>query len=532
MLTAATEPITVSPIAHVTEDVLRAIFTTVVDMVNVAWNTDHLWDPHRFSIKMGLPYYGMYRSSAHAPLALSHVCASWRALVFSDCGLWCAVDLAQPRLAELCMELSRPRNIHVHLRCLQSDERDMKPEPSHNYKEVLNSVFQNATRIESLVLTDYVSVYTPYFKQCILPILTEHKPEFPSLKTLRGTTTGSRDLNYDCLVNGASGSLQNFELPSGRISFDLLCSFHLVELKLGKAAQLTSLKRWRKLLSHLAHSLKHLDFTRDLGLVAKDVQPPVILPHLHTLWMQGARLLASMSLKAPAASHITIEDSTMNADDDDAASQDYAKEINERCRESINSSTPPPYHLGYILPGQIIISSPEILHGIVAPRALSALRSLVRQLDTRLCQLVTRLVLEGAVLPFRERRRGGHGDPTADFAVLAERLPNIREVWLFQRETEKDFLSWLAHPDSLAVFPELDTLSFVGYDLKNKDNLALLVKVLESRSQSGRPIRLKLQCQGPDDRQELAMMRGKGWSVEEAIWERGHGLIGPTAWGS
>jgi hypothetical protein len=47
-LTAATEPTTMSPIAHVTEDVLRAIFTAVVDMVDVAWDItitlhDKLW---------------------------------------------------------------------------------------------------------------------------------------------------------------------------------------------------------------------------------------------------------------------------------------------------------------------------------------------------------------------------------------------------------------------------------------------------------------------------------------------------------
>jgi hypothetical protein len=81
----------------------------------------------------------------------------------------------------------------------------------------------------------------------------------------------------------------------------------------------------------------------------------------------------------------------MNSGDDDAASRE---EINERCHKSINSSTPPPYYLGYILPDQFVISSTDIFHGIVAPRVLSALRSLVRQLNTLLCQLVTRFVVQ------------------------------------------------------------------------------------------------------------------------------------------
>jgi hypothetical protein len=136
----------------------------------------------------------------------------------------------------------------------------------------------------------------------------------------------------------------------------------------------------------------------------------------------------------------------------------------------------------------------------------------------------------GAVLPFPGRRRGGHGDPTTDFTVLAERFANIKEVWLSQMEIKNNFLSRLAHPDSLAVLPELDTFRLARYEITRKDNVALLFKILKSRSQSGRPIRLKLQSQGPNDREEFATMRGKGWSIEEVMWENGQNRIGPTAW--
>jgi hypothetical protein len=161
------------PIVHrVPEEILRAIFIAVIDIMNI------LWDSKLYHTNNCPPL-------AHGSLAISHVCAAWRTIARDYSQLWCDIDLVEPQLAQLCLELSNPHNIHVFCRASQ---KTFHQEPRPEYLTVLERVFKESARIETLRLSDYPGVFPnrPYYQHGILPIVTRLDAAFPSLKTLRG----------------------------------------------------------------------------------------------------------------------------------------------------------------------------------------------------------------------------------------------------------------------------------------------------------------------------------------------------------
>jgi hypothetical protein len=243
------------------EDILRLIFTALVDDLNIPWDVDHtLGDLVRRSAP----------SSAHGSLALSHVCTTWRTVAISYPCLWCAIDLAEPRLAQLCMDLSRPCNVRVF--CRKSQQTHHEP-LGPDCLAALESIFRESTRIGSLRLVDYQTQLTDkaYYEHSLLHIIVRLAAKFSSLTTLCGDVNGplpsriTSAINIDALTKGASGSSRNLNLSSfcNVLSMKALRTLQLVELKIRQTSNFASADSWRRCLNHLAPTLRHLELSGD-----------------------------------------------------------------------------------------------------------------------------------------------------------------------------------------------------------------------------------------------------------------------------
>jgi hypothetical protein len=139
-------------------------------------------------------------------------------------------------------------------------------------------------------------------------------------------------VHLDLLVQAASRSLQELDIGKlSSISFDVLYSLQLMTLKIGGDLQL-SMEQWRLLLNHLAPTLKYLNVG---GEFIRHIDPPLMLPHLQTLLVQGSQHFAYMNLQAPQASRICFtESSKLLGYQLNAAGFNFAGVINHRCRKT------------------------------------------------------------------------------------------------------------------------------------------------------------------------------------------------------
>jgi hypothetical protein len=102
---------------------------------------------------------------------------------------------------------------------------------------VLELVFSESSRVESLRMSELRNEYRPHYEYGILPVVTRIGATFPNLRNLIAMELEFPDgpfipeaFNLKILVTGASGSMQKLDLASGTMSFDMLCSLSLVTL--------------------------------------------------------------------------------------------------------------------------------------------------------------------------------------------------------------------------------------------------------------------------------------------------------------
>jgi hypothetical protein len=295
-------PISINTIAFVPEDVLRQIFGIVVDtMMSISWDAK------------------IHPSPALTPLSLSQVCAVWR-LAAMDCkDLWRTIDLAYPQFAGLCMDLSRPRSIHVFCR---DAPRSPGSSPDPEYMAVFRRIIQDSARIESL-----------RFSRCawerhdtnVLHSLTDFQPMF-----LRSQIGGLPWAIVGLPLTEVMEPIRDLRLIGrGVFSKELLCSFRLVTLKIYGDSDY-SVTQWRVFFKHQAPTLKHLEF--GTWLVRK-FRPPIVLPFLQTLFVSSVTSYGAASLHAPHAGYITLSfwNSTLDYDSDHIC-YGFARAIRQRFR--------------------------------------------------------------------------------------------------------------------------------------------------------------------------------------------------------
>jgi hypothetical protein len=460
------------------EEILSAIF---IDLVAELDTLSASWTP-RYAGPAGRP------SSARASLAISHVCSTWRSVALSFNLLWCDIDLAHPELAKMCMDLSHPQNVQVF--CRDVYQPDFKRPPSHAYLLALERVFRDSERIESLRLSDEPRKCTPHYEHGILPIITRLNARFPALKSFCGMEwevpfdrSQMWTLNLDHLVKGASETLRELDLPSGSMSFDVLCSLQLTSLTFKSRLLELSATQWRILLGRLAPSLKHLD------MPGGDSGPPVLLPNLDTLVVRGSITLSCSNLHVPIATQITFEDYVAYQFHDDLG-REFANPINQRLRDSTSLSHP--LRLAYTHQTGSILSNPGLVFCIDYPAALRAFSSLCRSLDVRVRDSINQLGLNGLSSTDIQAV-----DFAECFGEIAEHLPNIEEIWL-DEDTAQNFLPWFVRAPIIALFSAVKAIKLSRYREVGEWNIpsTLSVQVMSLRTKSGHPIELLLKKPG------------------------------------
>jgi hypothetical protein len=477
------ESIGITFISLIPVEILRRIFATLVQGVSISWNAP-------------LGRGAIHPTPALTALALSHVCTTWRLVTIDYKDLWCAVDLAQPRFARLCMERSRPRNVHVFCRDIQhSGPNGLVQEPGPHYVAALEHVFQDSPRIVSLRLSEYPNQCTPHYEKGILPILTKLRTVFPRLKTLRGMSDPNLPwwMDQNILVNGASGSIRSLILPRGVLSHKVICSFKLVTLKIGNTFRYSE-PQWRLLFSHIGPTLKHLEIW---GEVITHISSPIVLPSLQTLLMKNAEPFAGMSLHAPRATRMTFQyDKAWEIySKHDAVIQDIAGAINQRFRET--TSAQPPFHLRYFHKASIMLSNSHAEFHLKFPCHIYVLASICRSLEPNTQEAVTRLELsaqqEKKLYGGQEQERNVTDHHSA-YRDMVAHLPNLEEIWL-DPIFAKDFLPWRTRIEnqsfSLSSTLRVNQLTDAGRRRPDVDQ-ALMRQVMDSIKGVGLPMELVL----------------------------------------
>jgi hypothetical protein len=285
-------------------------------------------------------------------------------------------------------------------------------------------------------------------------------------------------VHLDLLVQAASRSLQELDIGKlSSISFDVLYSLQLMTLKIGGDLQL-SMEQWRLLLNHLAPTLKYLNVG---GEFIRHIDPPLMLPHLQTLLVQGSQHFAYMNLQAPQASRICFtESSKLLGFQLNAAGLNFARVINHRCRKANFSR---PLRLHYTKDRHIRMWNPELefcFNGV--GDMILALSLLCRSLNAHIRESLTLLELNYRSTSYN------YMDHAFFYRNIAEFFPNIQSLWLDTVATE-DFIPWFTRPENGAFFLGLGTLKLVG--LTNEASMnTVLVKVMKSCAQRGHPILL------------------------------------------
>jgi hypothetical protein len=486
-------------IRKVPEEILRAIFTIVVETLNI------LWDAH-------LHYMYDHRSPAHGSLALSHVCAAWRTTTRNYGQLWCAIDLVEPELAELCLNLSKTHNIHVFCRTAQ---KTLDEEPKPRYIAALERVFKESVRIETLRLSDYYRdaslYYRPHYQQVILPIVTRLDAKFPNLKTLRGTMQDSVDLSL--LVKGASASLRELDLSSCDLSLDVFFSLQsVVELKIGIYLDF-ELDDWRRIFGQLAPTLRHLVM---MGGDMPHMNPPVTLPILETLHIRGEYGLRTWpGLHAPQATQITIED-------EDGYNDEEQDLVGDHCSVAINQRLPDitalrdSFRLIYSHEQSITLSNSDIEFVFKLASSVRMLSSLCLGLYPALCHTITYLELSSAMRysPFIWEENLSHW---CEYQEISESLSGLEEICM-HADTAADLLLWLSCPEKHTAFSTVKSIkiSHCGYQQDPKGRQSVvpgLVEMQNMRMESGHPIQLTLVAPGEISQETLDLLRKGGHAV-------------------
>jgi hypothetical protein len=467
-------------IASIPEEVLCDVFAIVVGAMYISWDQDlHLCNGK------------IHSSPSLASLAISHVCNNWRSTAMDYKHLWCTIDLAHPRLAELCLDLSRPRNVHVFCR----DTQQFVPlgglfkTPGPEYVAALEHIFQDSARIETLRLSYYRGQCRSHYQNSILPIITNCRPQFPKLKTLRSMDRDSlpRGINMDVLVQGASGSLQEIELPWGVLSFEVLCSSRLVTLKIGNNLDFSP-AQWRMVFGHLAPTLQHLKIG---GRFFKDICPPILLPNVQTLFIQNLRSSASAGLYAPEATHITLKCDYAIPYHLTSIHSDYANVINRQFRAS--TSLQQPFHVQLDHNINITLSSHNFIFRIESPSGIDALAPICRFLDPGLRETVMHLELVCSKTGGLYSELHNNLDRAPYYLDIAKQLPNIEEI-LLDADFADNFLPWFIDIGAQDLYPAVNTLRLLNFGHEQPDVAsALVAEFMDSRVESGRPVQVILQ---------------------------------------
>ncbi|KAI3604370.1 hypothetical protein WG66_008129 [Moniliophthora roreri] len=131
--------------------------------------------------------------TCRVPLTLNHVCSRWRALVHSEPGLWCIIDVkfrveddqdSADRLLEFtkfCLEKSQPKPINVTIKTpedLYDSDDDSEVDDHYLYWAVWTVLLANCSRwkVADLVLR--------YDDQMAFAELAEGRMDFPILESL------------------------------------------------------------------------------------------------------------------------------------------------------------------------------------------------------------------------------------------------------------------------------------------------------------------------------------------------------------
>jgi hypothetical protein len=459
-------------IPSVPEDVLREIFAAVVDTRGAS---ESLWDAD------------IYLPLAWTPFSLSHVCAAWRSIALDYKELWCIIDLNYPRLAELCIDLSRPRNIHVF--CKKAPKGYGK-DPDPEFEAELVNVLQDSTRIESLRLS--YGAWRCYHTY-ISPTLTEHQTDFPNLRALTGGLPWAA--NSDAIIGKAPLSLQELHLIYWvDLPHKVLCSLQLVTLKI-PAGFKDSVTHWRIFFKSQAPTLKHLVIGGDATRV---IDPPIVLPFLQTLLMTSEGAYAGATIRAPRARCITLQS---NQYDHRSMNYDrlivgcgFARAIRQRFRGAASSQQP--FHLRYNHDTSIILSNPDIVFRLEFPFVISVLVSICQRIDPGIRKSVTCLELN---VPQGRGLYGGHKkeqdviDHDHDYRIIVTHLPSLEEIWL-DAICADDFLPWLVDVKNRSLCSSLRVIQLSNYGQSKPDvGGTLICQIMDSFTGNGQPIHLILK---------------------------------------
>jgi hypothetical protein len=466
-------------IASIPEEILCEVFATVVDVIYISWDQDlHLCNGN------------IYSSPVLASLALSHVCNNWRSIAMDYKHLWCTIDLAYPRLGELCLDLSRPRNVHVFCRDTQQfvTPDGLSKTPGPEYVAALEHIFQDSARIETLHLSYYSSMCRPYYQNIILPIITNCRIQFPKLKTMGGIDrdTPPPRINLDILVQGASRSLQELELTWGVLSLEVFCSFRLVTLKIGRNVDFSPAE-WRILFDHLAPSLKHLD----TGIYSfQDIRPPIVLPNVQTL-IQAISWKARESLHAPQATHVVLKCGYVHPFHFDSLRTNLASIIN---RQSWTDNLPKqPLHVKLDRNFSITLSRQNLIFRIEISSGVDVLVPFCGSLDPKLREMVTHLELVGSSAGGLDNKQYDLLDRASIYLDIAKHLPNTQEI-LVDADFADDFVPWFTLIGAQDLYPAVKTFRLLNFGHEQPDVASTLVaEFMDSRVESGRPVQVILQ---------------------------------------
>jgi hypothetical protein len=451
-------------------------------------------------------------SSAHTSLRLSHVCTTWGSILLECGSLWCDVDLSTPRFAQLCLERSRPHNIHVFCRDTRRSGRTDTPRP--NYISALELVFGESSRVESLRMSVLQNEYRPHYEYGISPVVTRIGATFPNLRNLIAMELEFTDgpfipeaFNLDVLVTGASGSMQKLDLANGTMSFNVLCSLSLVTLSTTYTLVLEE-NEWRILFKQLNPTLKYLTIA---GESVKHWNPPIILSNLQTLSIHDEGSEAAFSLHIPQATRITLSDDFDYDDDSDllyAAGSDFAHAINQRFCEATSSR--PRFHLQYLHDSWIRLRNDESIEfHMVFSTALPALSSLCESLDNHISDMITGLELKEVHSLNLDTEEEDLFEYMSYYENLAAQLRGVEEI-SFDEVSLHDFLRWFGQPGSEDCFPLLQRIQLSNFQFGYWHIEDTIIQMMDWRAKQGRPIELMLKKPGTIPGKVLQALRKKG----------------------
>jgi hypothetical protein len=484
--------------AAVPAEILRLIFVAVVDDACTSWNSSLLhwkntWSP----------------SPVRSSLTLSHVSVIWRTVATGYSHLWRFIDLAHPRLTELCMNLSGPHNIEVVCRNTRNTQNIDQTEPlAPEHLTALEWALRESTRIECWRLSGRSLECDLYDEDGIMTIITRLEATFPNMKTFEIMDSNPRtaSLNIDTMLKGAPKSIQQLTLPTGTISFDVVRYCRLVSLTFSHNLTFSKAE-WRLLFNHLEPTLQYLDMS---GMSIKNMDPPVVLSHLHTLKVEGWGQKAGPSIHAPHASRISLlEWHDLHANyDHDAAGRDFARAVNQRFRHLNDADLGGPFRLRYHHDDRIVLFNADVIFLINFIARMDAFSSFCRSLDVRLRNLVTELELEHIYTSDPRTGEEDVFDHSADYRDISIHLPNLKKISL-DADSHMDFLLWWVGTKSHEQYSAVATLKISSFDCGDVEDATTLIGLMDWRAANGCSTHLILE----EPYTLCAHLLGKGYNV-------------------